>query len=118
MSRYVNTADQVWDTAKVEGAEMERCVLWDGQHQVFSGFFRMPAGMHLPLHHHGKWVQILVLNGKMKVELKGAEPRTIEPGGYYFVEPGDAHSETAVEDTLLLVIAQIGEHERAALLMP
>ncbi|MCS5699613.1 hypothetical protein NZK32_11245 [Cyanobium sp. FGCU-52] len=32
------------------------------------------------------------------------EAHTIDAGGYYFVEPGDTHTETALVDTQLLVI--------------
>ena len=118
MSKYINIADQVWDNAEVEGVNMDRCVLWDGRFDVFSGFFRMREGMRLPAHRHGKWVQILVLEGKMEVVLKGGRPRTVEAGGYYFVEPGDTHTETAVENTLLLVVAQLGPQERAEVVLP
>ena len=113
MSKYVNATDQIWDTAEVVGHKMERCVLWPGEHEVFTGLFRMPAGMRLPLHHHPEWVQILVMEGKMQVEMKGAEPRVVEQGGYYFVEPGDSHVEMAVEDTVVLVVAQVSDAARA-----
>lgn len=108
MSHYVNLADQQWDRTEVVGVTMERCVLWNGGQHVFTGFFRMPAGMRLPLHHHGEWVQILVLEGSMQVTSQDGEARTVAAGGYYFVEPGDAHVEEALEDVLLLVVAQIG----------
>lgn len=118
MSKYVDVSDQVWDTAEVVGATMDRCVLWGGEHQVFAGFFRLPAGMSLPLHHHSEWVQILILEGRMEVTLKGAEPRRIGPGGYYFVEPGDSHAESAVEDSLLLVVAEVAGPMRAGTVLP
>jgi quercetin dioxygenase-like cupin family protein len=38
-------------------------------------------------------------------------PHLIKTGGYYFVEPGDAHRETAVEDSLLLVICEEDRQE-------
>jgi quercetin dioxygenase-like cupin family protein len=42
----------------------------------------------------------------MQVQADGEQPHTIDAGGAYFVEPGDTHTETAVEDTLLLVICE------------
>jgi len=42
----------------------------------------------------------------MQVQADGEDPHTIEAGGYYFVEPGDTHTETAVQDTQLLVICE------------
>jgi quercetin dioxygenase-like cupin family protein len=105
MARYVTVDKQNWQTADVVGVQMQGCVLWEGQHNVFSGLFRMTQGMCIPMHRHAQWVQILVLNGKMQIESATAEVHTIGPGEYYFVEPGDAHIETALEDTLLLVVA-------------
>lgn len=112
MAKYVTTGEQTWEPADVLGVQMQRCLLWEGQHNVFSGLFRMSQGMQVPTHRHEHWVQILILSGKMQVEDVGAPPRTVGPGEFYFVEPGDAHIETALEDTLLLVVA---EEERDAL---
>jgi quercetin dioxygenase-like cupin family protein len=106
MTKYVAIHEQTWEPADVLGLPMERCLLWEGQHKVFAGLFRMPGGMKIPAHHHPQWVQILVLSGKLQVEEAGAQVRTITSGGYYFVEPGDSHVETALEDTLLLVVAE------------
>jgi len=105
MTRYVTLEEQTWQPADVLGLQMDRCLLWEGQHGVFAGFFKMPRGMSIPAHRHPDWVQILVLSGKMQVE-EGANTRTIGAGDYYFVEPGDMHVETALEDTLLLVVAE------------
>jgi quercetin dioxygenase-like cupin family protein len=46
------------------------------------------------------------MSGKMEVKADGEEARTIAAGGYYFVEPGETHTETAVEDTMLLVVSE------------
>lgn len=110
MTKYVNTADQCWTRIDVRGVTMEACRLWEGSHNVRSGFFRMPTGMQIPRHHHPYWVQVLVMRGAMEVQAEGEAARTIAAGGYYFVEPGETHVETAVEDTLLLVVS---EEERA-----
>ncbi len=85
---------------------MEACRLWEGNYNVRSGFFRMPKGMQVPMHHHPYWVQVLVMSGKMEVQADGEDARTIAAGWYYLVEPGETHTETAVEDTLLLVVSE------------
>ncbi len=46
------------------------------------------------------------MSGVMQVQADGEDPHTIDDGGCYFVEPGDTHSETALNDTLLLVICE------------
>src|SRR5215467_13672844 len=97
MTKYVTTKDQNWDTTEVRGAKVERCLLWEGQYNVRSGFFRMPKGLEIPAHHHASWVQILVLHGKIHVEAVGSAPQIIAAGEYYFVEPGETHTETALD---------------------
>ena len=52
------------------------------------------------------------MSGKLEVKAEGDDSRTIAAGSYYFVEPGETHEETAVEDTVLLVVS---EEEREAL---
>jgi quercetin dioxygenase-like cupin family protein len=49
---------------------------------------------------------VFVVSGAMRVQADGDEPHTIDAGGYYFVEPGDTHTETALVDTQLLVICE------------
>jgi quercetin dioxygenase-like cupin family protein len=68
----------------------------------------MLKGTQLLSHRHAYWVQVFVISGKMQVEVVGSEAHTIAAGEYYFVEPGEAHVETALEDTQLLVVAQEG----------
>jgi quercetin dioxygenase-like cupin family protein len=118
MPRYVNVTDRVWEDAEVVGVKMERCPLWGGDHGVMTGFFRMPAGTRLPRHHHGGWVQILVLEGAMRVEQQDAPSRDVGPGGWYFVEPGDTHVETAVEDAVIFVTLQRDDPSHAPVLVP
>lgn len=91
---------------------MEACRLWEGDHDVESGLYRMPAGLEIPRHHHAYWCQVFVVAGEMAVRADGEESRTIAAGGYYFVEPGETHVETAVADSVLLVTC---EEERPGL---
>jgi hypothetical protein len=42
----------------------------------------------------------------MRVQADGEEPHTIDAGGYYVVEPGDTHTETALVASQLLVICE------------
>lgn len=106
MTRYLPTEAQEWRTIEVVGVPMKACRLWEGDHNVKSGLFHMPQGMTVPTHHHPYWCQIYVVKGEMEVQLEGEAPHTIASGGYYFVEPGDTHRETALTDTLLLTICE------------
>lgn len=110
MTKYVNPGDQHWTRIDVRGVTMEACRLWEGDHNVRSGFFRMPQDMQIPRHHHPYWVQVFVMSGAIEVQADGDAARTVTAGGFYFVEPGETHVETAVADTLLLVVS---EEERA-----
>jgi len=106
MTKYVSTEDQRWQSIYVRGVTMEACRLWEGKYNVRSGFFRMPEGMQVLMHYHPYWVQVLVMSGKLEVKVEGEDTQTIVAGGYYFVEPGEMHIETAVEDTLLFVVSE------------
>jgi mannose-6-phosphate isomerase-like protein (cupin superfamily) len=45
----------------------------------------------------------MVLEGRMRIEQKGEPDREVAAGSCYFVEAGETHVETAVEDTLVQV---------------
>lgn len=104
MTRYVTTKDMSWVQAPVRGGTvMEKCVIWEGEYDVRSAFFRMPEGMSIPQHTHPKWVQVMVLEGEIEVETAGNGKLRIGSGECYFVESGDTHVETALVDSLVLV---------------
>lgn len=90
----------------VRGITMQACRLWEGNYNVESGLYRMPEGMSIPTHHHAHWCQVFILSGAMEVQAEAEDPHLIAAGGSYFVEPGDTHRETAVKDSLLLVICE------------
>ena len=52
------------------------------------------------------------VSGAMQVQAEGEEAHPIDAGGFDGVEAGDTHSETALVDSLLLVI---GEEDRPEL---
>ena len=106
MTRYLRTEDQRWQSIDVRGVTMQACRLWEGNYNVESGLYRMPEGMTIPSHHHAHWCQVFVVRGTMEVQADLEEPCIIAAGGWYFVEPGDTHRETAVEDSVLLVICE------------
>lgn len=103
MTSYHLPDGLTWETVDVRGATMAKAVVWEGDYDVRSAFFRMPAGLVIPPHHHSKWVQVTVLEGRMRVEQDGRPPREVGPGGVYFVTADETHTETATVDTLLLV---------------
>lgn len=106
MTRYLPTREQQWHPIDVRGVTMQACRLWEGGHNVESGLYRLPKGLTIPRHHHAGWCQVFVVSGAMRVQEDGDDPHSIDAGGYYVVEPGDTHTETALDDTLLLVICE------------
>lgn len=92
-----------WQRVDVYGAAMDKAVVFEGAHDVRSAFFRMAAGCTIESHTHTKWVQVMVLDGCMRVTQENADPFEARSGSVYFVNPGFAHVETAVVDSLLLV---------------
>ncbi len=112
MIKYVTHNDQHWQSVAIQGATMEACPLWEGKYNVRSKFYRMTKGTQIPTHDHAFWAQLLVMSGKMQVEAMGTQ-QTLEAGDYYFVEPGELHMETALEDTLLFVVSEETNRERS-----
>lgn len=43
-------------------------IVFEGDFDIRSGFFRMPAGMTIPMHSHTTWVQVAVMEGEMQIE--------------------------------------------------
>ena len=104
MSRYFPKEKLSWEQAAVRGGTiMDKSVVWEGGYDTRSAFFRMPAGMAIPKHTHPKWVQVMVVEGEVVVETDEDGKVRIETGGCYFVEAGDTHIETAIENSLVLV---------------
>ena len=103
MTQYIDPDALEWTPVDVRGATMEKGVIFEGDYDIRSAYFRMPSGLSIPSHHHAKWVQVMVLEGKMRVEQDDGPPREVGAGACYFVEAGETHVETAVEDTLVLV---------------
>ncbi len=104
MSRYFPKEQLSWEQAPVRGGTvMDKSVVWEGDYDIRSAFFRMPKGMTIPRHTHPKWVQVMVVEGEFEVETDEDGKVRIEAGSCYFVEAGDTHMETAIEDSLVLV---------------
>ncbi len=82
---------------------MDKSIIWEGDFDVRSAFFRMPEGTTIPKHTHPKWVQVMVVEGEMEIETEPDGKINISSGGCYFVEPGDSHIERAVKNTIVLV---------------
>jgi len=102
--KFSHPEDRHWKPVDVRGTTMETCPLWEGGHGTCAGLYRMPAGMRIERHLHARWVQVFVVEGAMRVDDDGGGVHTVDRGGYYFVEPGESHVETALRDTVVLVV--------------
>ncbi len=93
-----------WD-ATVEAHEMiaQRCLVWEGKHGLYSALFRMPKGGTFAKHTHPSWIQTVVLDGQLKVETEKDGTRFVRSGECYIIEPGEVHTESSVEDSLVLI---------------
>lgn len=109
MAQYFLAEDAEWIQYDVRGTVMDKRVLWEGGFDIRSAIYRMPLGMVTQEHLHEEWVQVLVIEGEMKVEPAGREAVHVRAGGLYVLEPGDAHTETAVQNSVLL-ITQLDDH--------
>lgn len=103
-SKVTHPEDRHWKPVDVRGTTMETCTLWEGGHGTCAGLYRMPTGMRIARHLHARWVQVFVVEGAMRVDDDAGGVHTVDAGGYYFVEPGESHVETALRDTVVLVV--------------
>jgi len=81
--------------------------------------FMMTKGMQYAPHGHSDWLVVMVISGKLKVSQRNDTEECIyNPGDIYLVEPGDVHTETALEDTVVAIISgpnYKGDVEKAVL---
>jgi quercetin dioxygenase-like cupin family protein len=103
MTIYTDEGNAEWTDVNVRGTVMAKRVVWEGDYGVRSAYFRMPAGMRIESHRHSQWVQVAVLEGRMRVEQADKPARSIGVGNVYFILAGETHAEIAEVDTLLLV---------------
>jgi len=103
MTTYIDPKSLEWEDVDVRGATMGKAVIFEGDYDVRSAFFRMPAGCAIPPHDHSKWVQVMVLEGRMQVSQDGLPDCEVAAGSCYFVDAGETHVEVALEDTMVLV---------------
>ena len=101
--RHVDSSKADYDSVNVHGSMMDKAVVFEGGYDVRSAFFRLRAGQVIPRHTHTKWVQVMILNGSMKIEQEGSEDIEAVAGSVYFLDPHYPHIETALTDTLVLV---------------
>jgi quercetin dioxygenase-like cupin family protein len=92
-----------WNRLDVHGTLMDKATIFEGDYDVRSAFFKLGQGQVIHQHTHTKWVQVFVVAGLMRVQQDGSEEFDATPGTVYFLDPGFAHVETAVEETTVLV---------------
>ena len=113
MAKYITKSEMKWQDysipmnwdASVEAHEMisQRCLVWEGKYNLYSALFRMPKGGTFDKHTHPNWIQTVVLEGQLKVETEKDGTRFVRAGECYIIEPGEVHSESTVEDSLILI---------------
>lgn len=101
--QHLSLSSLKWNRLDVHGTEMDKAVIFEGDYDVRSAFFRMQAGQVITRHTHTKWVQVAVLKGCMRVEQEGSEDIEANVGSVYFVNPHYPHTETALIETIVLV---------------
>ena len=99
--KYTAKAERVYEGDAVVGHDIPRCTLWDGGYGVHTAIVKMYKGMDLGTHKHETWVQVFILSGSMYCS-RGK--LTCVAGDHYFVEPGESHTEVALEDSEVMII--------------
>lgn len=73
-----------------------------------------PPGTSNPPHRHDAHVFLHLLEGQLVVQLKGAEPVTLNPGDTYYESPDDIHvmsrnpSDRVPAKALIFIVKKIG----------
>lgn len=101
--RHVTIEGAEWFTLDVHGTMMDKAVIFEGNYDVRSAFFRLPKSEIIHRHTHTKWVQVMVMSGCMRVQQDGSAEFDARPGSVYFLDPNYPHTETALEETVVLV---------------
>lgn len=108
MSKYVTAAQQEWSTATIRSIwEMQSATLWNDGQDIATRIYRVPKGLHFERHRHFVFVQLFIVSGKYRIHEDGVGERVLEAGDIVFVQPGDVHTETALEDTVILSTKQL-----------
>ena len=53
--------------------------------------------------------EVIIINGKIRIETDNKEVNIVETGETYFVRAGEAHIETMLEDSTVLVLTGLKE---------
>ncbi|TFL15633.1 hypothetical protein CSC67_02605 [Pusillimonas caeni] len=101
--RHIDSSDARYEPVNVHGSIMQKAVIFEGNYDVRSGFYRLEKGHVIRRHIHTKWVQVMVVKGCMKVEQDGSGVIEAKSGSVYFLDPHHPHTETALEETVVLV---------------
>src|SRR3546814_14917025 len=83
----LNPDDLEWQTASVRGIPLDEAPVLKGEDGIYSAFYRLPAGTLIKKHKHRTWVQVLVLEGSMAVEIDG-QTRVVKIGRASWRERG------------------------------
>lgn len=101
--RHIDSGNARYERVNVHGSIMQKAVIFEGNYDVRSGFYRLEKGHVIRRHTHTKWVQVMVVDGCMRVEQDGVDVIEAKSGSVYFLDPNHPHTETALVKTLVLV---------------
>ena len=104
MAKITQADEREWIHENVVGHAIDRCKLWYDGHGVSFSLVKMPANYELSLHRHETWVSVFVVEGSMLVKGAGEDEQKVGTGGFYFVNPGEEHVETSVDETTVLIV--------------
>jgi mannose-6-phosphate isomerase-like protein (cupin superfamily) len=99
---YLDPGKLDWRIVDVRGAPMQEARVMNGEHGIYSAFYRLPKGTEIRTHRHLDWVQVMVVEGRMEVTDQDGIG-IVEAGSCYVVSSGRQHFERALEDSLVLV---------------
>ncbi|QOZ52541.1 hypothetical protein [Bradyrhizobium sp. CCBAU 53338] len=102
MAKFTQVKDRGWITEKVVGHTIDRCKMWYDGEGVSVSLVKMPAKHRLDIHRHETWVSVLSYLARWCGRARKRNAFSAQ-GDYYFVEPGEVHIETSVNETIVLI---------------
>ena len=82
----------------------------DGEHGVRASIVKVPKGYEYRMHKHLDWAHVTLVEGRIRLETADGDVHLVDAGGSYFVTPGEAHIETMLADSVVVVLT--GPDER------
>ena len=98
-------SELAWTSEKIDSGDYyHHWSFTDGKHAVGASILRVPERYEYRMHKHLDWAYVAVLEGEIRLETPDGTVHWVEAGGSYYVPPGEAHIETMLANSVVVVL--------------